>query len=150
MFSYSKTDVLQILALAKLAVHVFWLCEPALTSVGWRSAEPSTTPSAVICERSYSLSSYSAGNYLNELSRPEWGQQDEVMSRRSLTWSRLGLRSKISCVSAVLLCLCCQKSTTELHQTGIRLFFPFTGPTRPSASQFICQAADFFITCVMS
>lgn len=46
------------------------------------------------------LSSNSAGN-LNGLSRPEWGQQDEVMNRHSLTWSRLKLRMKISCRSIV-------------------------------------------------
>lgn len=46
------------------------------------------------------LSSNSVGN-LNGLSRPEWGQQDEVMSRHSLTWSRLKQRMKISCCTIV-------------------------------------------------
>lgn len=84
-----------ILFLAQNVVYVLWFVGSARTSV---SFEPLTTPSAVIF--SGSSYSYSARN-LNGLSRSEWGQQDEVMNRHSLTWSRLKLRIKISCSSIV-------------------------------------------------
>lgn len=85
----------QILFLAESAVHVFWF-----GGQHWPLClfEPLTRPSAAIF--SGSSYSYSARN-LNGLSRWEWGQQDEVMNRHSLTWSRHKLRIKISCSSIV-------------------------------------------------